>query len=307
MTYLLLFIFFFAMQNFAHAQQLVMEGEATAKYESRKYKTAGIPDPEFMERTLRLTVRSPLSAQTSLFLRLGHQSYSGKPIDPDRTAIDQYGFTWKSATQTITIGSQETYLGAYGAMFDNSSNLGEGMFRGIDIRGTSGSDRYHLVSGRLDSRLFADAQARSFYGAEWAHYAGDTRLLASFLHMPNLPKEADNFIGFSINSPAGKGEWLAEFVHSSASTANQALLVGVNYQPTNYQALKLVAGRLADNSVPEGNSTLGGYDNGICGFQLTAIQALNLTNRIALKYTRAETITSNIPIRKTELEYTHLF
>lgn len=307
MTYLLLFIFFFSLQNFAHAQQIVMEGEATAKYESRKYKTAGIPDPEFMERTLRLTVRSPLSAQTSLFLRLGHQSYSGKTIDPDRTALDQYGFTWKSATKTVTIGSQETYWGAYGAMFDNSSNVGAGMFRGIDIRGTSGSNRYHVVSGRLDSRLFEDAQARNFYGAEWAQYAGDTRFLASYLHMPDLPKEAEHFVGFSINSPSGKGEWLAEFVRSSAPTANHALLVGVNYQPTNYQALKLVAGRIADNAVPEGKSTLGGYDNGIRGGQFTAIQALNSSNRIAIKYTRAETITSHIPIRKTELEYTHLF
>lgn len=307
MTYLLLFIFFFAMQNFAQAQQLVIEGEATAKYESLSYRTPGIPDLEFVERTVRLTARSPLSAQTSLFLRLGHQSYSGNSIDPDRTAIDQYGLTWKSPTKTVIIGSQETYLGAYGAMFDNSSNVGAGMFRGIDIRGTSGSDRYHLVSGRLDSRLFEDAQARDFYGAEWAHYVGDTRLLVSFLHMPDLPKEADNFVGFSINSPAGKGEWLAEFVRSSAPAANHALLVGVNYQPTNYQALKLVAGRIADNAVPEGKSSLGGYDNGIRGFQFTAIQALNPANRIALKYTRAETITYHIPIRKTELEYTYLF
>ncbi len=307
MTYLLLFIFFFSMQNFAQAQQLVMEGEATAKYESLTYKTDGIPDQEFVERTIRLTVRSPLSEQTSLFLRLGHQAYSGNSIDPERTAIDQYGLTWKSPTQTITIGSQETYLGAYGAMFDNSSNVGAGMFRGIDIRGTSGLDRYHLVSGRLDSRLFEDAQARSVYGAEWAHYAGDTRLLASYLHMPDLPKEAEHFVGFSINSPAGKGEWLAEFVRSSAPAANHALLVGVNYQPTNYQALKLVAGRIADNAIPEGIASLGGYDNDIRGGQFTAIQALNPSNRIAIKYTRAETITSHIPIRKTELEYTYLF
>lgn len=307
MTYLLLFIFFFSMQNFAHAQPLVIEGEATAKYESLKYKTDGIDDLEFVERTLRLTARSPLSKQTSLFLRLGHQSYSGNSIDPERTAIDQYGLTWKSPTKTVIIGSQETYLGAYGAMFDNSSNLGEGMFRGIDIRGTSGTDQYHAVSGRLDSRLFEDAQARNFYGAEWAHYVGDTRLLASYLHMPDLPKAADDFVGFSINSPAGKGEWLAEFVRSSAPATNHALLVGVNYQPTNSQFLKLVAGRIADNAVPEGKSTLGGYDNGIRGFQFTAIQALNPSNRIALKYTRAETITSHIPTRKTELEYTHLF
>ena len=307
MIYLLLFIFFFSIQNFAHAQQLVIEGEATAKYESLKYKTVDIPDLEFVERTIRLTVSSPLSAQTSLFLRLAHQSYSGNSIDPERTAVDQYGLTWKGPTKTVIIGSQDTYLGAYGAMFDNSSNLGEGMFRGIDIRSTSGPDRYHLVSGRLDSRLFEDAQSRSFYGAEWAHYVGDTRFLASYLHMPKLPKNADNFIGFSINSPAGKGEWLAEFVRSSAPTANHALLVGVNYQPTKSQAFKLVAGRLSDNAVPEGKASLGGYDNGILGCQFTVIQALNPSNRVAIKYTHAETITTHIPIRKTELEYTHLF
>lgn len=307
MIYLLFFIFFFSIQNFAQAQQLVIEGEATVKYESLQYKTVGIPDLNFMERTIRLTVNSPLSAQTSLFLRLGHQSYSGNYIIPAKTAVDQYGLTWKSPTKTIVIGSQDTYLGAYGAMFDNSSNVGEGMFRGIDIRDTSGPNRYHLVSGRLDSFLFEDAQSRSFFGAEWAHYVGDTRFLASYLHIPNLPKKADDFVGFSINSPVGKGEWLMEFVRSSASTANQALLVGINYQPTKSQAIKLVVGRLYDNAVPEGKASLGGYDNGIRGCQFTFIQALNPSNQIAIKYSPAETITSHIPIRKTEIEYTHLF
>ena len=307
MIYFLLLFFFFSLQNFAEAKQLTIEGETTVKYESLQYRTPGIADLEFIESTIRLTANSPLSAQTSLFLRLGHQSYSGDQTDPSKTALDQYGLMWKNPHRTIRIGSQDTYLGAYGAMFDNSSNVGEGMLRGIDIREERGTNHYHLSSGRLDSILFDDAQSRTFFGSEWAHYFGNTRLLASYLYIENLPKKADDFWGFSINAPSGKGEWLAELVHSSAPTANQAILVGVNYQPTEKQALKLVAGQLMDNAIPEGIASLGGYDNGIRGFQLTAIQALNSSNRISLKYTRAETITSDIPIRKMEAEYTYLF
>ncbi|WP_378955724.1 hypothetical protein [Pelosinus sp. sgz500959] len=307
MTYLLLLIIFCSLQNSVQAQPLSIEGEATVKYESLQYKTPGIADLEFIERTIRINAKTPLSAQTSLFLRLGHQSYSGNSTDSDKTALDQYGLIWKNPRQTLVIGSQDTYLGAYGAMFDNSSNVGEGMFRGVDIRADRGLDHYHFVSGRLDPALFEDARSRTFFGTEFAHYLGDTRLLASYLHIPNLPKKTDDFVGFSINSPIGKGELLSEFVHSSASTANQALLVGINYQATDRQAFKLVVGQLLDNAIPEGKSSLGGYDNGIRGFQVTAIQALDLSNRIATKYTRAETVTSDIPIRKIEIEYTHLF
>lgn len=307
MPYLLLFILFFSLENIAQAQEITIEGEATVKYESRQYNTPGIADLEFVERTMRLKATTPLSAETSLFLRLGHQSYSGHNTDPTKTAFDQYGLLWKNPHRTIVLGSQETYLGAYGAMFDNSSNVGEGMFLGIDIRENRGQNHYHLASGRLDPALFDDSQSRNFFGAEWAHYLDDTRLLVSYLHIPNLPKKADNFVGFSINAPVGKGEWIAEYVQSSAPTANRALLVGLNYQPTEKQAFKVIAGEILDNAVPEGKSTLGGYDNGIRGFQFTVIQALNPSNRISIKYTQAETITSNIPIKKTEIEYTHVF
>ncbi|MCC5465317.1 hypothetical protein [Pelosinus baikalensis] len=66
---------------------------------------------DFVERTIRLTGTAPLSARTSLFLRLGHQSYSGDAADSAKTAIDQYGLRWKNARTTVTIGSQETYIG----------------------------------------------------------------------------------------------------------------------------------------------------------------------------------------------------
>ncbi len=306
MPYLLLLLFL-SLHNVATAQPITIEGDTTIKYESLQYKTPGISDLESVERTIRLNMATPLSAQTSLFLRLGHQSYSGDSTDSTKTALDQYGLSWKTSHRTVRIGSQDTYLGAYGAMFDNSSNVGEGMFRGIDIRDERGTNHYHLATGRLDPNLFDDARSRTFVGTEWAHYVGNTRLLTSYLHIPNLPKKADDFVGFSINHPSGKGEWLTEFVRSSAPTGNQAFLVGLNYQPTEKQALKLIAGQLLDNAVPEGKSSLGGYDNGIRGFQLTMIQALNPSNRISLKYTAVETITANIPIRKTEIEYAYVF
>lgn len=307
MTYLLLLILLLSLQNFAQAQSLTVVGEANVKYEWRQYKGIDTNDLEFAEKTICLTATAPLSLESTLFFRLGHQSYNGDSTDSEKTAFDQYGVVWKNSSQTIILGSQDTYLGAYGAMFDNSSNVGEGMFRGIDIRKQRGANHYHFSSGRLDPALFDDDQSRSFFGTEWAHYVGDTRLLVSYLHMPNLPKKNDDFLGFSINHPAGKGEYLTEFVHSSASTANQAILVGINYQPTEKQAFKLVAGQLLDNAIPEGKSSLGGYDNGIRGYQLTLIQALDAGNRIALKYTKAKTITSDIGIQKTELEYTCLF
>ncbi|MBP2661022.1 MAG: hypothetical protein H6Q69_4054 [Firmicutes bacterium] len=307
MSYLLLLIFLFSLPNIVQAQQLIMEGKTTVKYESRQYKHPNLADVDFVERTIRLTGTAPLSAQTSLFLRLGHQSYSGDAVDSAKTAIDQYGLRWKNARTTVTIGSQETYIGASGAIFDNSLNVGEGMLHGIDIRDKRGRNAYHLSSGRLDSALFDDNQSRSFFGMEWARYSGNIRLLFSYLRIPNLPTQADDFTGFSISSPMGKAEWLTEMIHSSAPTENQAFLLGMKYYPTKQQTIKLIIGKLPDNSVPKGKSSLGGYDNGIRGFQLSAIHALTPSNRLAVKYSHVKTITGNIPIRKTEIEYTQLF
>lgn len=306
MTYLLLLIVFCLFQNLVQAQSLIITGDSTVKYESLQYKTAGLADLEFVEKTIRLNATTSLSTQTSLFLRVGHQSYSDNSV-PTRTALDEYGITWTGAHRTVVIGNQDTYFGAYGALFDNSSNVGDGLLRGIDIRGARGLETYHLTTGRLDPTLFTDDQSHLLSGAEWAHYFGTTRLLASYLHITNLPQNTDDFAGFSVNSPVGKGEFIAEFVQSSAAISNQALLFGANYQPTKQQVIRLVVGQLLDNSVPAGKASLGGYDTGIRGFQCNVTQGFGPSNRLSAKYSHAKTITSDIPIRKTELEYTHLF
>jgi len=306
MTYRLLLMIFCLLQSPVQAQPLVFTGEATIKYESLQYKTPGLTDQEFVEKTILLNATTPLSAQTSLFLRMGHQSYSDNSIHA-KTALDQYGVTWKDSHRTIVIGSQDTYFGACGALFDNSSNVGDGLLRGFDMRGTNGHNAYHLTTGRLDPTLFTDDRAHLLSGTEWAHYFGTTRLLVSYLHIANLPQKTDDFAGLSLNAPLGKGEFIAEMVHSSASLSNQALLVGATYQPTKQQAIRLIAGQLLDNAVPAGKASLGGYDNGIRGFQCNVMQALGTSQRLTVKYSHAETITSNIPIRKMELEYTHLF
>lgn len=307
MTYLLLLILLFSLPNLVQAQQLLMEGDATVKYESRQYKEVNITDMNFIERTIRLNGSAPLSAKTSLFFRFGHRSYSGDIMDSDKNKIDQYGLRWKNSHKIVTLGSQEAYVSASGAMFDNSSNIGEGMFKGIDYRDKNGHNAYHFIGGRIDSALFADNQSRSLLGAEWARYFGDVRLLFSYLHIPDLPKQADDFTGFSLSSPLGKAELLTEMAFSSAPTDNKAFLLGVKYSPIKHQTIKLIVGKLPDNAVPKGKSSLGGYDNGIRGFQISTIHALTLSNRLVVKYSHVRTITGNIPIRKTEVEYTQLF
>lgn len=307
MTYFALFIMLLFLPVLAQAQQVTLEGEATVKYELQQYQKSGIADREFIKKTMHLTATTPLSAKTTLFLRVGHQSYSGDSSEPTKTALDQYGLRWKNSHTTITFGSQETYLGTSGAIFDNTLNVSEGMFQGIDIRNKKGSHAYHLIGGRLDADLFADHRAHPFIGGELARYFGNTRFLVTYLHMPDLPIPADEFRGCSINSPMGKAEWFAEWIRSSASYRNQAFLAGIKYYPTKRQLFKLVAGELSDNSVPAGKSSLGGYDNGIRGFQLTAAHSLTSFNRLAIKYSNVKTITTDIPIQKTEVEFIHLF
>ncbi|MDU2064919.1 MAG: hypothetical protein E6713_08745 [Sporomusaceae bacterium] len=288
------------------AAPLTIDGETTLKYETIRYHRSDVADISDTERTLRLNFHQALSEQTEIFFRFGHQSYAGSATKENNSGLDQYGLLVNNKDMLFKIGSQDTYLGAYGAMFDNSSNAGFGMFKGIDWRTTTGRIQYHATFGKLDSALFSDSANHTISGGEIAYFAGSTRFMASALHIPHLEK-ATTFTGFSVNSPHGKAEYLAEYVRSSAPDQNQGILVGINYQPTEYQAIKILGGEIQDKAVPEGKASLGGYDNSLRGFQIAFIQALTPQDRLSLKYTVAQTITFDIPIHKTEIEYTHTF
>lgn len=302
-----IFLLFAAFVPVAQAAPLTFDGETVVKYETIRYHTEGIQDVAHTQRTLRLTFHQPVSSTTEAFLRFGHQSYTDSEEKETKKGLDQYGLLFKTDTLTAKLGSQDTYLGAFGVMFDNSSNVGEGMLTGIDLRYKQSRLEYHLAAGSLDASLFDDGKSRPLTGGELAYFAGSTRFMASYLHIPDLAKPASDFSGFSINAPQGKAEWITEYVHSSAASANQAFLFGLTYQPRLGQAVKIVCGEIQTNAVPEGKSSLGGYDNGIRGFQAGLFQALTLHDSIMLKYSQVHTIDLNIPISKTELQYTHSF
>ena len=210
-----------------------------------------------IETTTFLYANWPVDAKVTLFGRYGYEHFGG---DEDHIAaryqLDQYGVRWVPDKKTrLAIGKQGAYMGTYSGLVSIGGTAGQGMVDGLDFQHTTNDSALHMIAGQFDRRLFGDAaHDAAAYGMEFGERIGQDQLTAGYLWLKN---DACHYYSTGLVHPAGKAQFTAEYVFSTAAAQKEGVIYGVSYSLGEHDGISITTHHLKAQAV----SAISGYSN----------------------------------------------
>jgi hypothetical protein len=269
----------------AYAAPVEFSGDVNLKYE----KVKSDPTENNRETTFRLNAETALDNDWSAYARFGYRHFGGDDDRSKLSKLDQYGLKYAPNEETtVKFGVQDTIMGPFGTLIDLTDNIGGYMLKGVDAQFTSKDINYHLLSGKLDKRLFDDAgigdgDDKSVYGLELSKKLGVTTIGGQFLKVNNDWDASTRYYGvYASNDLNDKTTLTGEYVWSNADSDNKGALFGLTYALTEKDTLGATYRNVKGNATSQG-ADLAGY-NGEKGIEYTWERPLGKQGTLLFTY-----------------------